>query len=83
MSASNLIAKLIALEPGYTVSLGGGLEVSRLDETLFSVVFPESGALDADIKEKRFKDAALAADFFESKRQALKIGDDFLAEDEE
>lgn len=83
MSATNLISKLIALEPGYTVSLGGGLEVSRLDETLYSVVFPESGALDADIKEKRFKDALAAAEFFEAKRQSLKIGDDFLVEDEE
>ncbi|MEY4191148.1 MAG: hypothetical protein RIR17_1884 [Planctomycetota bacterium] len=83
MSAINLIAKLIALDPGYTISIGGGLEVSRLDKTTFSVVFPESSELDANIKEKRFKDAEAASEFFEAKRQSLKLGDDFLVEDEE
>ena len=83
MSAINLIAKLIALDPGYTISIGCVLEVSRLDKGTFSVVFPESGELDANIKEKRFKDAEAASEFFEAKRQSLKLGDDFLVEDEE
>jgi hypothetical protein len=39
--------------------------------------------MDSDIKEKRFKDSESAAKFFEQKRQALKLGDDFLTEDDE
>ncbi len=83
MDDVKLIASLISLAPGYTISIGGGLDITRLDDSLFSVTYPESSELDSVIKEKRFKDADSAAKFFEQKRQALKLGDDFLTEDEE
>jgi len=83
MEDIKLIAAIVSLAPGYNISIGGGLDITRLDENIFSVTFPESDNMDSDIKEKRFKDAESAAKFFEQKRQALKIGDDFLTEDDE
>ncbi len=83
MEDIKLIAAVVSLAPGYTISIGGGLDITRLDENIFSVTFPESVALDSEIKEKRFKDAESAAKFFVQKRQALKLGDDFLTEDDE
>lgn len=83
MDDVKLIASLVSQHAGYTISIGGGLDITRLDENIFSVTFPESESIDSDIKEKRFKDAESAARFFEQKRQALKLGDDFLTEDDE
>ena len=83
MDDVKLIASLVSQPAGYTISIGGGLDITRLDENIFSVTFPESESIDFDIKEKRFKDAESAARFFEQKRQALKLGDDFLTEDDE
>lgn len=83
MDDIKLIAALVSLAPGYNISIGGGLDITRLDEHIFSVTFPQTDSIDAVIKEKRFKDAESAAKFFEQKRQTLKLGDDFLAEDDE
>lgn len=83
MEDIKIIAALVSLAPGYNISIGGGLDITRLDENIFSVTFPETDAMDSNIKEKRFKDAESASKFFEQKRQALKLGDDFLTEDDD
>lgn len=71
MEDIKLIAAVVSLAPGYNISIGGGLDITRLDENIFSVTFPESDAMDSDIKEKRFKDAESAAKFFEQKDKHL------------
>ncbi|MSR31603.1 MAG: hypothetical protein EXR99_08870 [Gemmataceae bacterium] len=81
MDEARIIEDLIKLKAGYTVALGGGLEICQLDPGLFSVTFPDSADLDATVKEKRFKDGGKAAEFFVQKRHAYKLGDDYLEGD--
>ena len=41
MEDIKLIAAVVSLAPGYNISIGGGLDITRLDENIFSVTFPE------------------------------------------
>lgn len=84
MNEAEILARLLDLPAGFEVSLGRELTTCRLDEGSFLVEY-EAFARDGELvlKEKTFKTAKAAAEFFIELRHQKKLGSDLEEIDED
>jgi hypothetical protein len=84
MSEAETLATVLGLVAGYEIRLGHGLAVCRLDEDSYIVEYETPGKDgEAEFREKSFKLASKAAEFFVEQRHKQKLGADFENPDDE